>query len=124
MAVLLWLRCADFESREGWLRIQPPRPIHFAFLEDLDLTLDFALMAFMEHGSLSLEEYRKIFGDSQEEAYQVFEGLRSRMLLEPSGLNRGLPTYLESISEVGRYRIPPILGQVVSQRLRNRNILH
>jgi hypothetical protein len=56
MALLLWLRSADFTSREGWLRVRAPRPIRFAFLEELDLAMDFALKGLLEHGSLTMEE--------------------------------------------------------------------
>jgi hypothetical protein len=124
MAILLWLRSADFSSREGWLQVVAPRAIRFAFLEELDLTLDFALKGFLEHGSLTLEEYGRVFGTGPEEAFQVFEALRSRMLLESLGTRGGLPSPLGGIREGERYRIPAILSQVVAHRLRNRNILH
>jgi len=124
MAILIWLRSIDFASKEGCLRVSPPKPLRFTFLEGLSLSLDFALMAFLEHGSLSLGEYGIVFQCSQEEAYQVFEALRIRMLLEPMGLRGSLPTYLDSIESGKRYRVPPILGRAVAQRLRNRNILH
>jgi hypothetical protein len=96
----------------------------FAFLEDLDVSLDFALMALLEHGSLTLGEYARIFGVSTHEAWQVFEVLRARMLLEPVGKETSLPRAVATILEGTRYRVPPILAQVVAHRLRNRNILH
>jgi hypothetical protein len=124
MAILLWLRAADFSSREGWLRVVAPRPLRFAFLEELDLTMDFALKGFLEHGTLTLEEYGKVFGTGPQEAFQVFETLRSRMLLESLGTRGGLPSPLDGVREGERYRVPGILSQVVANRLRNRNILH
>lgn len=124
MAILSWLRGADFTSREGWLRITPPRPIRFAFLETMDLEMDFALKAFLEHGSLTLREYSSIFHAPREEAYQIFEALRSRLLLDPVGSQSLVPTGSQGIRDEERYRVPGLLSQVVAARLKNRNILH
>jgi hypothetical protein len=125
VAILHWLRSADFRSREGRLIVSPPPEIQYAFLQELDLDLDFALKAFLEHGSLTLEEYRDVFAASEEEAYQTFEALRSRLLLEPTGV-RGEAVFAASkeVEEGERYRIPSLLSQVVAGRLKDRNILH
>jgi hypothetical protein len=98
--------------------------LRFAFLDELDLTMDFALKGFLEHGSLTLEEYGRAFGTGSEEAFQVFESLRSRMLVESMGGREGSGNSVRGIREGERYRIPGILSQVVAHRLRNRNILH
>jgi hypothetical protein len=124
MAILLWLKSVDFTSREGWLRVQASRPIRFTFMEGMDLTLDFALKAFLEHGSLTMEEYGEVFGTSKEEAYQVLEALRSRVLVEPVGFRGKPPFQQEGVKEGERYRVPEIMSQVVANRLKNRNILH
>ncbi len=124
MAILLWLRSADFESRDGWLTVQPLRGVQFVFMQELGPQLDFALMGLLEHGSLTLEEYVRVFGGSMQEAYQVFEALRVRMLVESAAVKGSLPSQPPTILPTERYRIPPIMGQVVSHRLRDRNILH
>jgi len=124
MAILFWLHAVDFAGSKGKVRVNPPRNVRFAFLEDLDLPLDFALMALLEHGTLTLGEFARVFQSSSEDAWQIFEVLRARMLVEPGSAENSLPRAVTTISEDIRYRIPPILGQVVSQRLRNRNILH
>jgi len=124
MAILLWLRALDFTSQKGKVLVKPPHNVRFAFLEELDLQMDFSLMAFLDHGSLTLGEYARIFRTSSEEAWQVFEVLRARMLLEPLSKETSLPRALRTIDPATRYRIPPILGEVVSQRLRSHNILH
>jgi len=124
MSIFLWLRSTDFSSREGWLRVHAPRSIDFPFLDVMDLTLAFALKAFLDHGSLTLEEYGEVFGTSREEAYQVLEALRSRALLQPIESAGSVPRSREAVTEAQRYRIPSVLSQVVSIRLRNRNILH
>ncbi|MFC1660972.1 hypothetical protein ACFL3S_05890, partial [Gemmatimonadota bacterium] len=125
MAILHWLRSADFQTREGRLTVTSPSEIRYAFLEELDLDLDFALKAFLEHGSLTLEEYREVFAAQEEESYQTFEALRSRLLLEPLGVRGAIAVSSPKRVEEGeRYRIPALLSQVVARRLKDRNILH
>jgi hypothetical protein len=125
LAILYWLRSTDFKSGEGTLSLTPPSEIKYAFLDDLDLELDFALKAFLEHGSLTLAEYREVFAASEEESVQTFEALRSRLLLEPTGTGEGLLQEAErSVGEGVGYRIPALLSQVVARRLKNLNILH
>ncbi len=123
-AILLWLRALDFSSRKGWLRVTPPRPIRFGFIEELDPEVDFVLKAFMEHGSLTLHEYASVFDVPLQEAYHTFEALRRRMLVEPLGTRRSAPPEPETVQAGVRYRIPGILSQVVANRLKTRNILH
>jgi len=123
-AILLWLRALNFSSKKGWLRVTPPRPIRFTFMEELDPNLDFVLMALMEHRSLTLEELAAVFDVSREQAFRTFEALRRRMLVEPLGTRRSAEPCLESVEDGVRYRIPGILSHVVVARLRNRNILH
>lgn len=124
MAILLWLKSADFTTREGWLRLHPPRPLRFGFMDELDLELDFALMALVEHTSLTVEELARVFQVDEDDAFQTLEALRGRMLLDRLDTRGGLLEPVEQIEEGVRYRIPPILGQVVSNYLRNQNILH
>ena len=125
MAILLWLKAADFTSRPGWLRLQEPRGIRFAFLDQLDLSLNFALMALLEHESLTLDEFARVFAMHADEAFQTLEALRRRVLIErldsPGG---GLPAPVKRLEPGVRYRIPPIITQVIAQSLRDQNILH
>ena len=93
--------------------------------DDLDLDVDFALKAFLEHGSLTLAEYREIFSASSDESVQTFEALRARLLLEPVSVVTGtLPRSGGRVEEGERYRVPSLLSQVVAGRLKNRYILH
>lgn len=124
MAILLWLRSADFTSRPGWLRMKPAQAIHFAFLEEMDLAASFALKALLEHESLTLEEYSRIFAVSREESFQTLEMLRSRLLIDRLDTPGSLPVPVRRLEEGVRYRIPPIITQVVAQNLRDQNILH
>lgn len=124
MAIYHWLRSADFESREGWLRVHPPEPVSLAFLEDLDLSLDFALKAFLEHGSLTIDELAEVFGIPTAESAEILMALRVRMLLQPMGARGGLGLAAGGIEDGERYRIPALLTEAVVRRLRNRNIFH
>jgi hypothetical protein len=125
LAILYWLRSTDFKSGEGTLSLTPPSEIKYAFLDDLDLELDFALKALLEHGSLTLAEYREVFAASEDESVQTFEALRSRLLLEPTGPSGDMQeTVGRNVVEGMAYRIPALLSQVVAHRLKNRNILH
>ncbi|HSM06039.1 MAG TPA: hypothetical protein VK858_15585 [Longimicrobiales bacterium] len=125
MAILLWLKAADFTSRPGWLRLQEPKGIRFEFLEQIDLTLSFTLMALLEHESLTLDEFARVFAVPADEAFQTFEALRRKVLIErldsPGG---GLPAPVKRLEPGVRYRVPPIITQVVAQGLRDQNILH
>jgi hypothetical protein len=124
MAILLWLRSADFTSRPGWLRMRPSRAIRFAFLEEMDLPTSFALKAFLEHESLTLAEYAQIFAVGQDEAFQALEILRRKVLIDRLDTTSGLPAPVRRLEEGVRYRIPPIITQVIAQNLRGQNILH
>jgi len=125
MAILLWLKAADFTSRPGWLRLQEPKGIRFQFLEQIDLSMNFALMALLEHESLTLDEFARVFAVPADEAFQTLEALRRRVLIErldsPGG---GLPAPVKRLEPEVRYRIPPIITQVVAQSLKDQNILH
>ncbi len=124
MAILLWLKSSDFAGRQGWLRLRPPVPLRFQFLEELDLDADFALMALLEHSSLTIEEFCTVFRVEPDQAFQTLELLRGRMLLDRFVTTGGLPEPVQTVRDGVRYRVPPILSQVVTQYLRNHNILH
>jgi hypothetical protein len=124
MAILMWLRSADFTSRPGWLRLKPSQAIRFAFLEEMDLPTSFALKAFLEHESLTLAEYCRIFAVPYDEAFQALEVLRRKVLIDRLDTTGGLPVPVRRLEDEVRYRIPPIITQVIAQNLRDQNILH
>jgi hypothetical protein len=124
LAMLTWLRSTDFATREGRLMVCPASPIRFSFLDELDLSLDFALKAFLEHGSLTPEEYQLVFNAPEEEAFQVFEALRARLLIHPAGPRGEAPSGFNENPQEERYRVRPLLSQVVAGHLMSRNILH
>ncbi|MEJ2541724.1 MAG: hypothetical protein P8188_17450, partial [Gemmatimonadota bacterium] len=124
MAILLWLKSADFTSRPGWLRLVPTQGIRFAFVDELDLPLSFALMAFLEHESLTVDEYARVFSLPQDEAFQSLEALRQKFLIDRLEMDGGLPVLPKRVEPGVRYRVPPLITQVIAEHLRNQNILH
>jgi alpha-glucan phosphorylase-like protein len=124
MAILMWLRSADFTSRPGWLRLKPSKAIRFAFLEEMDLPTSFALKAFLEHESLTLGEYCRVFAVPYDEGFQALEVLRRKVLIDRLDTPGGLPVPVRRLEDEVRYRIPPIITQVIAQNLGEQNILH
>lgn len=124
MAILLWLKSADFESRRGWLRVNPPRAVLASLAEELELEMAFGLKALLEHASLTLEDYAAVFAVDAEEAYRAMEALRTRMLLARMDMQGELPRPVRRVEPGVEYRVPPILTEVVSSRLRKHHVLH
>lgn len=123
-SILIWLRATDFLSRPGWVRLRAPRPLQFGFLETLDLEGEFALMAFLEHGTLTVEELSRVMAISQEAARRTLQMLQSRMLVAPAKPRARSGDPAHDDTETPRYRIPNILSQAVVGRLRDRHILY
>jgi hypothetical protein len=105
--------------------MRPPERPNFSVLDSLDLTQNFTLKAFVEHGTLTLAEHDRIFRLPRHESYQIFESLGNRHLIVAAATNgmRGEPARSE-IEEELRYRVSPLLVGVVVTHLRTRNIVH
>jgi hypothetical protein len=124
MADVIWLRSLVLNAEEGRATVRAPRPIRFAFLEQLTPDIDFALMAFLEHGSLTMEEYRDILRAPEQEVLRIFEALRTRLLLQAVADEDTIPQPVDAVLPGVTYRVPQILGVAVAARLRSLNILH
>jgi hypothetical protein len=124
LALFQWLASADFARGDGVFMRAPERP-NFIVLDSLDLTRNFTLKAFVEHGTLTLAEHDRIFRLPRHESYQIFESLGNRHLIEAAAPNgeRGEPARSE-IEEDLRYRVSPLLVGAVVTHLRTRNIVH
>jgi hypothetical protein len=124
LALFQWLASADFARGDGVFMRAPERP-NFTVLDALDLTRNFTLKAFVEHGTLTLAEHDRIFRLPRHESYQIFESLGNRHLIEAAAANgeRGEPARSE-IEEDLRYRVSPLLVGAVVTHLRTRNIVH
>ncbi|MDH3270106.1 MAG: hypothetical protein OEN56_02165 [Gemmatimonadota bacterium] len=123
LALFQWLRAADFEQSEGVLMHRPERP-DFSMLDNLGLTQNFTLKAFLEHRTLSLEEHDRIFRLPRHESYQIFESLQNRHLIHLVPKDAEHHSGRSEIAEDLRYRVRPLLVGAVGAHLRGRNIVH
>ena len=121
LALFQWLRSADFSSLEGSLVVQPLEPLS-PQMDMLDLTQSFALKAILDHGSLTVDEYREVARAPAAEAPHTFRSLVDQhvieMLAKGDGRNDRPPLPHE------RYRVRPFMTGAVIAHLRSRNILH
>lgn len=121
LALFHWLRSADFNALEGSLVVQPLEPLS-PLMDMLDLTQSFALKAILDHGSLTVDEYREVARAPAAEAPHTFRSLVDQhvieMLAEGDGRNDRPPLPDE------RYRVRPFMTGAVIAHLRSRNILH
>jgi len=123
LSLYLWLQSASFDPDEGVVMSLPKRP-DFSILEQLSLTQNFTLKAFLEHRTLTLAEHDRIFRLPRHESYQILESLRNRQLIVAAGQD------VEDVSERSeievdlRYRVRPLLTGAVIGHLQARNIVH
>ena len=121
LALFHWLRSADFQSLEGSLLVQPLEPLS-PQLEMLDLTQSFALKAILDHGTLTVEEYREVVRAPAARAPHTFRSLMDHQVIEilaaDDGRNDQTPV------RANRYRVRPFMIGAVIAHLRSRNILH
>jgi hypothetical protein len=101
----------------------PQRP-DFSLLDQLSLTQNFTLKAFLEHRTLTIEEHDRIFRLPHHESYQVFESLRNRQLIEEVAASRDSQDDQSDIEVDIRYRVRPLLTGAVLSHLQGRNIVH
>jgi hypothetical protein len=131
LALLYWLRAADFEAAADTLTLRPVRPLDFSFIGAFDLPRSFALKALLQHGSLTLAEHDRIFRTSRDESFLIFESLRNLRLIQPADepdappLRRnGAPSaFADPVREDVRYRLHPLAVAPVKSALRAKNML-
>ncbi|MEM1043824.1 MAG: hypothetical protein AAGI91_14500 [Bacteroidota bacterium] len=137
LALLYWLRAADFqrgtdEVTADTLTLRPVRPLDFAFVGTFDLSRSFALKALLQHGTLTLAEYDRIFRTSREESFLVFESLYNLRLIQradsPDGTlsarrNGAAASAMQTVQEGARYRLHPLVVAPVTNALRTKNML-
>ena len=111
LALFHWLRSADFRTVEGTVLMRPLEALP-SFVHGIDLDQSFALKAILDHGTLTVAEYREVLRGSLAEGRHVFRTLADLRVIEP------LP------GEPTPYRIRPLMNGVVAAHLRSLNILH
>ena len=123
LALFQWLQFAEFDTADGVVRMKPVDRPDFSLLEALDLTQNFTLKAFLEHGTLTLGEHDAVFRIPRHESYQIFESLGNRNLIEPIDRKVGERRQSEIVEGL-RYRVRPLLTGAVIAHLERRNIVH
>lgn len=123
LALFYWLRAAALDAEAAVVRIHPLRPLSFAFLSAYPLSQAFALHAFLQHGTLTLDEHARIFQSSTDESLQIFESLLNYLIIEPAGPLAGRVNG-QPIVAGQRYRIRPLIIQPVLQHLSGRHIVY
>ena len=124
LAMFHWLLAADFEAKEGEVLIHPLVRPDFSVLEGLGDTQNFTLKALLEHRTLTLDEYCRIFRVGRQESYQIFESLQNRRLVEEIAPPPSVTSEGSELERSSRYRIRPLLVGAVTAHLRKRNIVH
>ena len=133
LALLYWLRAADFEATADTLTLRPVRPLDFGFIGGFDLARSFALKALLQHGTLTLAEHDRIFRTTRAESFLIFESLHNLRLIQPATESErttpaerrngtGTP-YVEPVREDVRYRLHPLAVAPVTGALRAKNML-
>lgn len=123
LALFQWLQYAEFDTADGVVRMKPVDRPDFSLLEALDLTQNFTLKAFLEHGTLTLGEHDAVFRIPRHESYQIFESLGNRNLIEPIDRKEGERRQSEIVEGL-HYRVRPLLTGAVIAHLERRNIVH
>ena len=127
VALLHWMRSADFATTAGSLLVQPLEPLHSG-IGDLERTQNFALKAILDHGTLTVNEYRDVARIPRGEAVHILRSLEEHRLIEAVGA-AGEEGRADGAGGPGRgdgprYRIRPLMTGAVAAHLRSGNILH
>lgn len=124
LALFYWLRSASVDPATGTLHARALEPLNFGFLGELSLPQCFALKAFLDHGSLTLDEYEVVLGVRRNDAREMFESLGNQLLIEPTAQDNALADFrFNTIADAARYRIRPLVVHPVTRHLRGRNLL-
>jgi hypothetical protein len=120
-----WLRSAELDASTGVLRIRPCEPLDFAYLDRFTLQQGFTLKAFLEHGTLTLDEHCEIFQVGRESSRKTLESLGNFLLIEPAdGRARAADFVFSTIAESSAYQIRPLVVHPVLLYLRSKNIVY
>ncbi len=131
LALLYWLRAADFEATADTLTLRPVQALDFAFVGAFDLPRSFALKALLQHGTLTLAEHDRIFRTTRDESFLIFESLHNLRLIQPMNgaeaslpaRRNGTPGVSQPVQEGVRYRLHPLAIAPVTDALRAKNML-
>jgi hypothetical protein len=123
LALLYWLRSADFKSEAGTLHVRPLQPLSFRFLSGFDRNRAFTLKAFLDHKTLTLEDHDRIFRMARAESTFLLEALLNQRLIVPHTAPRSAAAP-KRVDDGVAYRIRPLILHPVTGYLRGQHIVY
>ncbi|MEM9056659.1 MAG: hypothetical protein AAGD86_04230, partial [Pseudomonadota bacterium] len=126
LALFYWHLSITYHSEPASIQVNALPRLSFDFLAFLSLPEAFALKAFLEHATLTVDEYSRIADVSLDASVETFESLGNSMLIElDANEYRDVANVeFERIEPERRYRLRPLLVQPVIRHLRTKNIVH
>ncbi|MEZ4702394.1 MAG: hypothetical protein R2834_18825 [Rhodothermales bacterium] len=125
LALNYWLRSAAYDAGRDVLCVNPLQPIDFSFLNTLDLQRMFTLRLFLLHGTLTVEEHRRISRTSPSESMFILESLLNLGIIQ--SMRPDLEEFSGShirIMPDEPYRINPVILHPVTETLKLQRILY
>lgn len=123
LALLYWMRAAQFDSEKGLVRMQPLRPLDFSYVNAVTQDEAYSLRAFLEHRTLTPEEHARVLGTSEAASRDTMEVLGNLLLIH--GVEGGEAGAFFDMARSGRrYRIRRVMEKPVSEVLRSRRLLY
>ncbi len=127
LALFHWLRSADFATADGSLLVQPLNTLDPG-VGNLDRVQSFALKAILDHGTLTVDEYRDVARIPGPESLHILRSLEECRVIEKVPAAAWEKPPAEKAAGDGpaqpRYRIRPLMIGAVAAQLRSSNILH
>ena len=126
LAMLYWLRSIRLDAETNGVVASWPETLDFSAWDGLPSDVAFALRAFLEHGTLTVSEYGRLFGVGESEGFAMFERLGAMLVIEADGQTRPVGERL-SFTRVDpklRYRLRPVLIRPVARLLISRRLLY
>ncbi|MEL7449707.1 MAG: hypothetical protein AAFN78_10890 [Pseudomonadota bacterium] len=126
LALFYWHLSIICHAEPPSIQVKALPKLSFDFLDFLSLPEAFALKAFLEHATLTVEEFSHIADISSEASHEIFESLGNSMIVEldANEYRNVVNVQFERIEPDRRYRLRPLLVQPIIRFLRTRNIVH
>ena len=125
LALFHWIRSVHLDDDELVMHVRPVKDLAFGFLDRFSMQQAFVLQSFLNHGTLTIEEYSDVSQLSTDTCLELFESLGNALLIESTTSHSHQDDSLFVAVEPGqRYRIRPLVIHPVMEYLRSKNILH
>lgn len=126
LGLFYWHLSIDYHADPASIEVRPLPKLNFDFLTSLSLPETFALKAFLEHATLTVDEYAQIATVDLDGSTEIFESLGNSLIIEMVTQDERSVAGMEfdRIERQARYRVRPLLIQPVIRYLRGKNIAH